>query len=276
MTKTTANPFFNVERHPVFVDHNGQRIDTNKSAIINNESGDVYGLVTPKYKIVTNQEVANVFDEALDGYDIDEVNDYMNADGSKWYRDIIFGNAFDKQVQVGDTIKTKIRIKNSYDGKSSVGFEFGGLRLVCTNGMTTFRKEGKVSIRHFSHNIVDSIRDSVENGLINYLNEVDIFKKFIDVPFSEQKFIEFVLNEVKDDKKENKGILSEKQAKRIIDLTPTIKRQYGDTDENKWSHFNVLTAYQTHFTKAHKGSNQFSAGYRRMQNLIERFVHSDQ
>lgn len=274
MTEATVNPFFSVDRVPVYADYNGEKLDTKKSAIINQDDGSVYGLVTPKYKIVTNEEVASVFEEALDGYNIIETKDMLNNDGSKWYRDIVFGKEYDKEVQVGDVVKTKIRIKNSYDGKASVGYEFGSLRLICTNGMTSFRKEGKVNIRHFSNNIVDNIKQSIEGGLINFLEEMEIYKQFAEIPYSNLKFEQFILNEVKTDDKEDKGLLTKKQSEKLIDLVPIIRRQYGDTDQNKWNQLNALTAFQTHHTKGHKGSSEFSAAYNNIQQLINRFVVS--
>lgn len=275
MNTIEQTPFFNVDRFPVYADHNGEKIFTNKSAIINQDNGNIYGLVSPKYKIVTNKEVADVFDEAFKDYPVSDIKDHVNNDGSKWYRDIIFGDKYQKEVRVGDTVQTRIRIHNSYDGLSSVGYEFGSLRLVCTNGMTSFQKKSKVTFRHFQLDIVDQIKSSFDLGVERFLEEMEIYKKLAETPYTEKKFVQFVLNQVKEDDEDN-GILSEKQAGKIIDLYPQVRNQYNDHEDSKWSNLNVLTAIQTHHIKAHKGSNQFSAGYRRMQNLIERFVHSDQ
>jgi hypothetical protein len=158
--------FFSVSSVPVFAEYNNFKIETGKSAIINNENGNIDGLVSPKYNIITNEEVANVFDEAFKGHPVESIKDHTNADGSKWYREIVFGGKYQKEVQVGDVVKTKIRVTNSYDGLSSVGYEFGSVRLVCTNGLTSFQKESTISFRHYQQEIVDQIQKTFEVGCI--------------------------------------------------------------------------------------------------------------
>ncbi len=81
------------------------------------------------------------------------------------------------------------------------------------------------------------------------------------------------MKEVKLDDEDN-GLLSEKQANKIIGSYGSIRNQFNDHRDTKWSNLNVLTAYQTHYTKAHNGSNLFSAGYRKLDSLIERFINS--
>ena len=267
-----ANPFFEVDRIPVFADWNGEKLDTGKTAIINKENGNIYGLVSPKYKVVTNEEIANIFDVAFKDYPVDNIVDHVNNDGAKWYREIIFGGEYQKEVKVGDAIKTKIRIHNAYDGLQSVGYEFGSMRLICTNGMTSFRKEGKVTFRHFMNDIVDQIKQSFDFGVNKFMEELEFYKQLTNIPYTEKQFHKFIINQVKVD--DEKGIISEKQANKMLELYPSIRNQYNDHEDTKWSHLNVLTAIQTHHTKAHNGSNMFSAGYRNMQSVINEFVKS--
>lgn len=270
---TTENPFFNVIRVPLFVEIGGRQIETKKSAIVNNENGNVYGMVSPKYNIVTNEEVASIFQEAFVNYPVETVTDHINNDGSKWYREIVFGDKYQKEVQVGDIVKTKIRIHNSYDGLSSVGYEFGSMRLVCTNGLTSYQKGSKMSFRHFQKEIIEQIQTSFEVGFNKFLNEFKLYEELAQTPYTEKQFIKFVLNEVKQDDEDN-GLLSERQANKIISSYGQIRNQYNDHRDTKWSNLNVLTAYQTHYTKAHSGSNLFSAGYKKLDSLIERFIKS--
>ena len=267
-----VNPFFQVNRVPVYADHNGEKISTGKTAIINQETGDIYGLVTPKYKIITNEEIAHVFDVAFKDYPVESVTDHLNTNGGKWYREIVFDGKYKSEVAVGDVIKTKIRVHNSYTGTESVGYDFGSLRLICTNGMTSFRRSGKVTFRHFANDIVDSIKKSFDFGVNKFMEEVGVYRKLAEVPYTENQFKSFIMDQIKTD--ESDGVISERQAGKIIELYPQIRNKYNDHQDTKWSHLNVLTAIQTHHTKAHKGSNLFSAGYRNTQTLINRFVKS--
>jgi len=88
--------------------------------------------------------------------------------------------------------------------------------------------------------------------------------------YSEKEFISF-LNRNTKIKEEDGGIITERQRNKIVELYPQIRNQYNDGDETVWSQLNVLTAVQTHHTKAHNGSNVFSAGHKNIQRLIENF-----
>ena len=52
-------------------------------------------------------------------------------------------------VKVGDTVSFGLRVFNSMNYESGVGFELNALRLVCKNGMTIPRAVAKLSFRHF-------------------------------------------------------------------------------------------------------------------------------
>lgn len=272
---TPATPFFNVDRVPLYADHNGSKLLLQKEALVNHDTGVVYGVVSPKYKLVENDKIADIFTEAFKNHPVESINDHVNNDGGKWKRDIVFGGKYQKEVKVGDVVSTKITLHNSYDGLASVGFDFGTMRLVCTNGMKSYHKDYSVTFKHVVHDIVEKIRKIFEMKFEDFSTQFEMFKKLTQVNFTEKQFMDFVRANIKEDREleehEQRGIISERQASKIIELYPQVRQRYNDHEDTVWSHLNVLTAIQTHHTKAHNGSNVFSAGHRNMQTLIDRF-----
>lgn len=272
MSKNQINPFFAVDRMPIYSDYKGERIILGREALINAETGAVYGLVTPKYKVVTNEEVADTFTKALDGLPINSITDHTNSDGSRWKRDIVFGGKFETAIKVGDVVNTKITIANGYDLTQPVSFEFGTNRLRCTNGMTGIHKEFSLKIRHSMNEAIEEIRKGFEIGFEKFSENFEVYKEWSRMKYTEKQFISFLNRntKIKEDD-ESKGVITERQRNKIVELYPSIRDRYNDGDETVWSQLNVLTAVQTHHTKAHNGSNVFSAGHKNLQRLIENF-----
>ena len=278
MTKqelTPKTPFFNVDRVPLFAEHKGERLIMDKQALVNRDTGVVYSVVSPKYKVVENDKVAEIFDTAFKDHPVENVIDHINNDGGKWKRDIVFGGNYQKAVKVGDIVSTKITIVNGYDGITPIGFDFGTLRLRCTNGMKSYQKDFSVTFKHITNDVVEKIRKIFEIKFQDFQTQFEIFSKLAKIPYTEKEFIKFINSQIKEDREleddEQKGILSERQASKIIELYPSIRQKYNDHEDTVWTHLNVLTAVQTHHTKAHNGSNIFSAGHRNVQSLIDRF-----
>lgn len=263
------NPFFAVDRMPIFSEYKGERITLGREALINAETGSVYGLVTPKYKVVTNEEVADVFTKALGDLPIERVTDHLNASGSSWKREIVFGGKFQTAIKVGDVVNTKITIANGYDLTQPVSFEFGTVRLRCTNGMTGVHKEFSLKVRHSINQAVEEIRKGFHIGFEKFAENFEVYKQWTQIKYTEKEFVSFLDRNTK--MGDNDGILSERQRNKIVEVYPSIRQQYNDGEETVWSQLNVLTAVQTHHTKAHNGSNLFSAGHKNIQRLIENF-----
>lgn len=272
---TPSTPFFQVDRLPLYADHRDSKILLEKEALVNHDTGVVYGVVSPKYKAVKNEEVADIFSTAFKDHPVENIKDHINNDGGKWKRDIIFGGNYQKEVKVGDVVSTKITIVNGYDGMTPIGFDFGTMRLVCSNGMKSYHKEFNVTFKHITNDVVEKIRKIFEVKFEDFSTQFEMLKKLAKVNFTEEQFKKFIYANVKEEKEyqedEEKGILSERQASNIIELYPQIRQRYNDHEDTVWTHLNVLTAVQTHHTKAHNGSNVFSAGHRNIQTLIDRF-----
>ena len=265
------NPFFEVIRQPLFAEHNGVKLDSGREALINTETNDVIGVVSPSYKVVENQELSVLVQEALGNLPVLKVNDHLNPNTSKWVREIILdGDEFTYKIgKKVDTIKTKINIINGYGSNTAATVSVSAWRQICSNGMMGFKDIFKSSYAHMSDNIVPKIRQDFNLNLAKFGENTNIWNNWSEVDFSQDDFMSFIedITKTEDNKK---GILSEKQGELVKSLYEPTLNKYND-DETLWGAFNVLTAITSHDIKARKGSHLFSQGYGRMRKVIETF-----
>ncbi len=269
---TAQTPFFPIVRLPLFTKFNDQDIPVDRDALLNADTGEVLGNVGRNYKIVTNTEVDNVFQEAFQNLPIESTRDHLNAVTNRWQRDIVLhGDQFTHLVggNQNDQVKTKVSIWNGYDGKTSVGFAISGYRMVCTNGMMGWRKLFGENYTHMEDNIVDRIRGAFDTNLDRFNEIKAAWDRMAHRSFTKVDFERFVMARVRNDDNEN-GYLSERQARLMVDLYEPILNRYND-DATEWGAYNILTNLASHHTKAREGSHIFSAAYRRMEHLTTDF-----
>ena len=269
------NAFFNVNRTPVFCDINGENVFLNKEALVNGDTGEVLGVVSPHYKIVTNNEVEEKFTEAFKDYHIEKTKDFLSSGGTKWARDIIFSDdRFTTQVDQNDIVKLKVRLWNGYDGKTSVGFSLMGWRQVCTNGMMGWGNVCSTSLNHWGNtNIVEDIQNNFNMKLNNYNRITDKVSKWNLIPYKKEKFEKFVDTRNKDINTKN-GYLTDKQADKIKELWPVIMNKYNEPN-TLWGSYNVLTAIGEHHTESKKFSHIFGYKYKTIEKLTTEFVMTE-
>lgn len=261
-----TNPFFNVVRQPLYTEINGQKIESSRDALINPENNSIVGEVGKHYKVVTNSEIANVFEKAFSGISGYEVKDHLNGTTGRWCRDIILQDSdFTFQVGGGDTCKTKITVFNGYTGKQSAGFSVSAYRLVCSNGLMGWRNELSVSIPHIREGIVDEIRNKFFQKVDVFWKKAQIWEAWSDDKFTQEDFNLFI---------DTREQLSDKMKDKFKGLYLPIMNQFGES-QTRWGAYNVLTAIATHYTQARKGSNVFSNAYKRVEKLIDEFETFD-
>ena len=258
MENRLATPFFEVARAPMYAVLNGQNIKSDTEALIN-PSGEIIGQVSKRYRVVSNDEVANVFEEALEGIQVLSLRDHMNHNGSSWKREIVLDNdEYSWMVNGQDECKMKLEIFNSYNGKMSVGFRVSGWRKVCSNGMFGWSHILTARLSHFSDGIVDSIRNSFNNKIGLFGEKIKIFEEWDEQTFTKKDYEDFI---------ESRDYLSDKMKEKYKGYYDPIMNKYGGNRETKWESYNVLTAIAQHYTRARQGSNVFSASYKRTEKL---------
>jgi len=279
MVQETRNPFYDVGRYPLVAEIDGENVEAGYDMLFNKDNNQAVGLITPNYNLVTNQEVADVFDQALSERGVFSVTDFLSGNGSSWVRRIVF-DASDLTFDVtgsGDMVKAMVDIRNSYNGQSSVSINLSMWRLICKNGLMGWGRDSSVRLKHITSDLVRKIQELFSLNVGRFNAQTAVWKEWSEIPYGQDNFNDFI----------DAQIIPTEEAE---DVTPTvllpvlsprqgtyIKESYEPTmnryneEETQWGAFNVLTAIASHDIKARKGSHVFTAAYDRMQRVVNNF-----
>lgn len=253
--KEPRNPFFNIRRESVKTE-SGLKVP--KTAIINDDTDDILGLVSENYELVTNESVNSLFDEALDGVGIKDVSDHLDSTTRRWKRRIILSDEkYNKDVLPGDTIGLMLEIFNGYDARTAFGYDLMGYRWICSNGLVMGKQSLlRESYTHYVNN-PEKLRLSIDSKLNEFNKNVLTWTEWTKIPFGKEQFDKFV---------DSRDYLGKKVAESIKDSYETVMNR-EKLEENKYGAYNVLTFLSTHGTKARKGSNVFSSSYSTINHM---------
>jgi hypothetical protein len=263
------NPFFAVNREKLQTVGSG--IEVNKEALINAETGDLLGIVSPNYEIVTHEQVANLFGDALDQYDHEVVGNHTDSTGRRWKQRIVFNDErlnFDIDGR-GDNTGVMLELFNGYDARTAFGYNLLGFRSYCKNGMVMGRRNiFREGLNHFV-NAIERLQRAFELKWPAFRDNVSTWQSWTGIPYSKEQFGGFLESKVKNDNNK-KGLISTKMSETIMgEWEPALNTQR--LDNTVWGSFNVLTYLATHKTKARKGSNLFSNRHNTMNRLAADF-----
>jgi len=275
---TQINPFYPVLRNQLstqFITDEGvtEDVDVERDVLLNGENGQLLGTVGRIYKLITNQEVEDVFSEAFSDLPITEIDDHLSWKQNKWQRDYILDGDDFNIVVGGEVVQTKISIWNGYDGKSAVGFSVSAYRR--RNNTTLLSKMFGKTYSHVHCELVDRIRDDFTTQLRKFQDMTALFDQWSREVMTQQTFESFIRSNIKTDAVGNTGFLSERQADAIIDSYEghLIRCGVGNT---RWGAYNVLASIAANDVTGRGGSsNVFTQGYKRMERLSKNFFEFD-
>jgi len=259
------SPFFEVTRAPMSAMVDGEYKTVARDALLS-PNGDLMGVVSPRYKVVTNNSVVNVFDEFFSTLKIQKVVDRVSGNGAKWIRDYIIEDE-NYVVTIGkkndDVLKTKVSVSNGYDGKTSVSLDFSAYRQICSNGMMGWKKTIGTKFSHFSIDILSSLKSTLDVGFVGMKKNFNLFDTWTKIPYTEKQFMGFI---------DDRSYLSDKQKEATKGLYLPVMNQYKE-EETVWGAYNVITAIATHHTASRNKSvdNIFSSGYKTMAKVAKDF-----
>ncbi len=279
MYDESRDPFFEVKREELIT---ASGIRTGKEALVNGETLDVLGIVSPNYELVTNRDVNDFFEEALSdfGIEIVETIDHLDSITRRWKRWLILdGEGLQFEVTNGDKTNIMVEIFNGYNAKTAFGYNVMGFRHFCQNGQIgqiMGRKDlFSDSFAHFIDN-PEKLHDSFQMKFNNFKAVALIWEKWATEQFNISDWENFINYWKKDPefKEEKHRFLPAKLAKNMIEVYDDILSEQR-LPATKWGAFNVLTFLATHETKARKGSNVFSNGYGNLVRLTNEFYMSN-
>ena len=152
--------------------------DTGLDALRRQDTGAFLSAVSPKYQVITHKD-ANNFAEKLfqqAGLDYEEGHVAVDAKGTRFLREFRFPSrefspagstsALDSPSARGnDNHFPTVLLRNSYDKSSTLDFEFGAFRLICSNGMVIGERVHRVKYRHNAIPDYDKIAKDLLIGL---------------------------------------------------------------------------------------------------------------
>jgi len=214
---------FGVVEYPII--SNGQTVPDRKT--IFREDGIYLATVSANYPIHRHSEIVSRIEEGMN-FKNTSIKTILSKDGSKMIRSYTLHD-FAVEVRQGDSISPMIRIVNSYDGSTAIGFFIDALRLVCTNGMIATRQFMSMSYKHFGKRF--NLNTFAENAK-------RLTKGFESYSKNWQKWV----NDPVDDDR----------ALTIIKFAPArlqaliISRLDENFDNTKWGLYNAFTAVLSH------------------------------
>jgi len=224
----------------------GTEID-DRVAIVNADSGQSLGLVSPKYKVVTNEEIVGHMDSALQksGVDLDGMTARVRSShgGARVMVDIeIPSHAI---VIDGDESRLSITVKNSYDGRWKYGSYAGAVRMACLNGQVLGNFVSSYTEFHNSRLDVEAGADKLVGMVEDFHQAEDWFKRMIDRKIDREQLLRSiaVFTTGKSKIEDREEFLKKPTVRKIEELYLTYSTEMG---QNAWALYNAMTDFVSH------------------------------
>lgn len=135
-----------VQKEPLYLSGN---VKTPFHAIVRQDTRDIFTSKKDRYEVFQNSEMMDLAFKISEetGYEFDTACSYGEG-GARVSIDLKGPETNLTYKKVGDVVKNSFRITNSHDGTGSLKLALGTLVLSCTNGMTRWVDDKKVSVRH--------------------------------------------------------------------------------------------------------------------------------
>jgi len=210
-------------------------------ATVDDNTGELLGLVSPRYIPIQNKTIYDV----MTGISGELGLSLQKIDVVKNKRLAIFRYTFgdntrtvEHSTEANDRIKFGFEAINSFDSQLGGGkFRAFAERLVCTNGMTVPKEIGNISFRSFESVSPTVIKGALQNRIAPLFETVNTWNKWAQVTPNRTKVGEFVCKHFG-----NK-------------VSGSILEQYDDsTDKSLWGLYNLVTFHIAHNLKSKDGS----------------------
>lgn len=226
---------WNVKPVSVGINYKGFKKIDNTFANIREDTGDVLGIVTGKYKILQNSDAFQFMDALLDRGVKYETAGSLENGKRVW----MLARLEDYDL-LGDTISNYLLLSNSHDGKGAVKVCSTSVRVVCNNTLTIALQDAKRSwsTKHmFNTTMMEKMEEASYSLEMNnrYKKGLEIFanvmseKKISDTSF--ENFVEtlFPLEKDASDRKKNNVIELRNDLMFRYENAPDLQKFRGNT-----------------------------------------------
>ena len=230
-----------------------------RRAVVDLDTGNVLGVVSPRYKIVKNSDLLKVITPAMEEYKMETKPVITQSRGGAITYFKFMGEKHQGEINKGDIVRFGFEFFNSYDGSTPIGFHIIALRLVCVNGLVVPKSIKELYMRHSAGANTADVKTSLSDFFPKLKEVTELWKKWVDIhPKPEQ------LAEVYD------GFVSDRHAEEFTTRFNALK------NKNLWEFYNILTHYSTHELKTRNKNNhatkQFDFGEIAVNRIQEVFA----
>jgi Domain of unknown function (DUF932) len=168
---TETRAYFPVSLKPVFVGDAASQVQDYR-AVVREDTGAVLGIHRGAYKLVSNREVFEPFEDAIVKSDLDldgiEVKEGIAYLGRTVVREYVFPR-LKVEPKVGDVVEFTLKVLNSYDGTNAFRVLMAGRRRLCLNGLIGAERTASVYARHTAGFSVERAVNGILRAFERYL-----------------------------------------------------------------------------------------------------------
>lgn len=248
-----------------------------KKALINEATNTPIGVVSGRYKTVSNEEVFTAFAKSLEASDIDttdaQVNVKFSHGGARTMVDMIFPKY---EIQVAqDVSQLRITTLNSYDGAWRYMSKAGAIRMACMNGQVLGSIVAGYSSLHTPSLDIDQGAESIITMIQQFQEAKEYWAQLLQKPTTREMELRVMAKFFGNaPTKMNKEEIEQFEKRpQVVHFTGTLKGYQDLMGRNAYALYNALSDYVTHReykpeTEAH--SRMFHT------NRMEAVIDSDQ
>lgn len=204
------------------------------------DTGVIIGVTSDRYGIVQNADFTNAIEKGFReiGLSFTERESIVTRWGARSHIEYEF-NTRTAVVAKGDVVALRIIARNSFDGTSKSSISVGAVRLVCLNGMTSFRQDLSMSVRHTTNVTPQFVVNVLHQAMDEWSELNGVWANMARVPVSQEQGFTIIDNLTK------RGVYAERFAKAVADVWshPTYRE---DESRNIWNLYNAHTQVLTH------------------------------
>jgi len=229
------------------------------TGIINPETGHLFSIVSPKYRIVQHTEILEKIEETIAAHI--EYGSFQRKiltfdNGAKLQAKYTFPDVSVSIDNSSDLIHPSIEVRNGYDGIWNFGVLFGAFRLVCSNGLVIGQKVLNFHKKHFNPAQFFLKQDMLSDSMEQFSEQANIWKTWSN-KVMEQAQIEHELEAMELREKEIEGI------KTLVETSTGISL-IAQQAITQWIFYNILTQYITHNVTSINRQIELEAKMRKM------------
>jgi hypothetical protein len=204
------------------------------------DTGVIIGVTSERYGIVQNAAFTDSIENGFRdiGLSFSKRDAIVTRWGARSHIEYEF-NTRTAVVAKGDTVALRIIARNSFDGTSKSSISVGAVRLVCLNGMTSFKQDLSMSVRHTTNVSPAFVNQVLQQAMSEWAELNNVWSNMARVPLTQHEGYAIIDNLTK------RGIYAERFAKSVADVwaAPSYREDEG---RNIWNLYNAHTQVLTH------------------------------